>query len=299
MFKKIAESLAKTAGTSNTQVAFVIKEGLVVDEKYQCGVENSVGMKHQACFAGVDRGFGYAEYGAGITTKDITHMVYDIQNAMKTHHTGRVFTEEELKAAYKIARIVFNLPYLRPLFQNKSFKDAYINGLIIKVVEGTPNAQFFLGPYLIRHIYERCSVRTFIELKKKYPLTIQEAAMLSFFFSGDIAKHVIAKNLEEHGCLSGTTDGHSATSTTYCTKEYLFSIVSGQSPEFHPQPLWGGSPYIIQAMCGSDYFKNRKGTKLPMKVIGEGFSKKHLYNLDQIVKDFLEHKKGLNNAKQA
>lgn len=297
MFKKIAESLATSAGTHNTQIAFVLKPGLIVSEQYQCGVENVIAMRKQACFAGVYHGIGHDAFGADITNKEITHMVYDIQNAMKTHKHFRDLSDDELKAAYKIARVVFNLPYLRPLFQNKSFKDAYENGLIIKVVEGTPNDQFFLGPYLIRHIYERVSCRTFLALKKskKYALTEKELAMLSFFFAGERPLALLESDLKVGG-LTGYSSGHSAVDIQYCSMEYLFKIISAQTPKFHNQGLWKGSPYIIKAVCGGNVSNKVKGTSLPTMKVGDGFQSKYLYNVDKIVEEFLEYKKGLKNA---
>ena len=297
MFKKIAESLATSAGTANTQVAFVLKPGLIVSEPYQCGVENVIAMRKQDCFAGIDYGITPYDFGAGITNKEITHMVYDIQNVMKVYKPFRNLSDAELKAAYKIARVVFNLPYLRPLFQNKSFKDAYENGLIIKVVEGTPNAQFFLGPYLIRHIYERVSCRTFLALKKnkKYALTEKELAMLSFFFSGERPLALLESDLKVGG-LTGYSSGHSAVEIACCSMEYLFKIISAQTPKFHNQGLWKGSPYIVKAVCGTDYGDNVKGTSLPTMKVGEGFLSKLLYNVDKIVEEFLKYKKGLKNA---
>ena len=297
MFKKIAESLATSAGTSNTQIAFVLKPGLIVSKPHQCGVENVIAMRKQACFAGIDYGITPYDFGAGITNKEITHMVYDIQNAMKTYKHFRDLSDAELKAAYKIARVVFNLPYLRPLFQNKSFKDAYENGLIIKVVEGTPNAQFFLGPYLIRHIYVRVSCRTFLALKKnkKYALTEKELAMLSFFFSGERPLALLESDLKVGG-LPGYAFGHSVVDTQYCSMEYLFKIISAQTPKFHNQGLWKGSPYINKAVCGVDHRDNVKGTRLPTMKVGEGFQSKYLYSVDKIVEEFLKYKKGLKNA---
>ena len=296
MFKKIAESLATSAGTNNTQVAFVLKPGLIVPEPHQCGVENVIAMRKQACFADVDRGIGYYDFGEGITNDAITHMVYDIQNVMKTHKILRGISEEELKAAYRIARVVFNLPYLRPLFRNKSFKDAYENGLIIKVVKGTPNAQFFLGPYLIRHIYERMSCRTFLALKsKKYPLTEKELAMLSFFFSGERPMSSLKYDLKAGG-LTGYSVGHSAVITDFCSMEYLFNIISGGTPKFHEQGLWGGSPYIIKTVCGGDCYQKAEGRGLPTMKSGAGFHTRSIYNIDKIVEEFIEYKKGLKNA---
>lgn len=297
MFKKIAESLATSAGINNTQVAFVLKPGLVVQEPHQCGVKNVIAMRRKACFAGVDTGGDHSTFGAGSTNKDITHMVYDIQNVMKAHKHITGLSDEELKAAYRIARVVFNLPYLRPLFQNKSFKDAYHNGLIIKVVEGTPNAQFFLGPYLIRHIYERASCRTFLALKnsKKYALPEKELAMLSFFFSGERLLASLKSDLEAGG-LTGYSTGHSAVNTQSCSMNYLFKIISAQTPVFPKQGLWEGSPYILKTVCGGDPWENVKGKPLPFTKIGAGFAGRTLYNVDKIVEEFIEYKKGLKNA---
>ena len=78
MFKKIAESLATSAGTNNTQIALVLKPGLIVSEPHQCGVENVIAMRKQACFAGIDYGIIPYDFGVGITNKEITHIVKNV-----------------------------------------------------------------------------------------------------------------------------------------------------------------------------------------------------------------------------
>ena len=115
--------------------------------------------------------------------------------------------------------------------------------------------------------------------------------MLSFFFSGERALVSLKSDLKAGG-LPGYSAGHSAVNTDYCSMEYLFNILSGGTPKFHEQDLWGGSPYILKAVCGVKV----EGKPLPFTKIGVGFKTRHIYNVDKIVEEFLEYKKGLKNA---
>lgn len=274
MFKSFQKTLMSESGKYNTNSLFIVKE----EGKEHVGIH----FPNEACFATTCVGL---EYRDEYDNEDITHMLYDIQNPKKTYAKGMTKTSEA--ASLQMARVIFNLPYLRKFYVNKSFKDAYENGLIIEAKDGMTQAEMFLGPYLFRHIWERSAYLMFIELRRKYKLTIHEATMLSFYIygHGNVSK----------GLAYPQGGGHSAVClNAYNDFGYFLKFVY-KGPTFPKKGLWTCSPPINQTTGGTGTYEKAE-TRWPKKTIGEGFQAKTWINLDEVVSKMNEYKKGLQNV---
>lgn len=259
------------AGKSNVSGALVYKERIIkgVDQDGIDTLSKIQLFEVQPCFALIVQHKQHT---------DPVEMWYRFPH--KEHFGNAPLTKDEQATAKAMCRRLFYLPYVRNTFKNKSFEDAWSTLGVLPVKPGMKQSELFLGPYLLRHVYERQSYKVYSVLKAmKLGLTRLEMTILS-------------THMRYHaGALILSQGGHSVSCNFLLNKEYIFGLMCGVVPTFYGG-LFAGSPEIMATWCSG----GRPNSPIPSIIIGEGWSAKSSVDVLTVVKEFKKFKKEFKNA---
>lgn len=259
------------AGKSNVSGALVYKERIIkgVDQDGIDTLSKIQLFKVQPCFALI------VQHKQNTTPVEMWYRFSHKEDF--GHHP---FTNYDKSTAKAMCRRLFCLPYVRNTFKNKSFEDAWSTLGVLPVKPGMKQSELFLGPYLLRHVYERQSYKVYAVLKAmKLGLTRLEMTILS--------THMRYND----GALSVSQGGHSVSCNNSLNKEYIFGLMCGVVPTFYGG-LFARSPEIISTWCSG----GRPNSPIPSTKIGEGWSAKYSADVLTFVKEFKKFKKEFKNA---